>query len=226
MTSRCRARPTAPTSRCASRTWCSRSRSRCCSRWRSASHRTHPMRSGVVNRVVQGVSIYPWSPAPVKTFLGVDGGGTKTEFLLIDESGEPSRAPRRLGLLPGDRRRRAAARCSPRGIRADAGTRRRCRAADIDLRVHRPAGLRRGQRAAAAPRSLPSTVLLAAALPVRQRHGVRLGRRARRAATASTSSPAPAPLRTGNSTVAARAPAAGASCSATRARPTGSRARR
>src|SRR5258708_17064917 len=26
-------------------------------------------------------------PVSVKTFLGVDGGGTKTDFLLIDESG-------------------------------------------------------------------------------------------------------------------------------------------
>ena len=26
-------------------------------------------------------------PVPVRTFLGIDGGGTKTDFLLIDESG-------------------------------------------------------------------------------------------------------------------------------------------
>ena len=47
-----------------------------------------PNAAGTVSRVVQGVTIYPWRRAPLRRYLGVDGGGSKTAFVLIDERGE------------------------------------------------------------------------------------------------------------------------------------------
>ena len=46
-----------------------------------------PNAAGVVNRVVQGVTIHP-CPGTASMYLGVDGGGTKTAYALIDADGQ------------------------------------------------------------------------------------------------------------------------------------------
>ena len=103
-----------------------------------------PNAAGVVNRVVQGVTIHRWQPSRAAMYLGVDGGGTKTAYALIDADGR-LRATHLTGsvshLADGfDARERHAARRIGDRPRA-----RRHHGGGAALCVLRAAGLRRGQ---------------------------------------------------------------------------------
>ena len=51
----------------------------------------NPNKEGTVNRVVQGVRLYRAGEMTDGYFLGVDGGGTKTRFALIDADAQADR---------------------------------------------------------------------------------------------------------------------------------------
>ncbi len=78
--------PRRPISRCACRTPCLRSRWRSCNRFPWASRPMFRMRAAPSIAWCRESRSIPWN-LPVRTYLGIDGGGSKTEFLLIDESG-------------------------------------------------------------------------------------------------------------------------------------------
>ena len=128
-----------------------------------------------MNRVVQACASTARHERDERARLfGIDGGGTKTRFALIDGDGHCWR--RRSWAPPTIRKWGSTARPTlARGVAQvlqDAGIgRRRHRP-----RLLRPARLRRGQRAAAAPAGAARPDPRPRTLHLRQRHGLRVGR--------------------------------------------------
>ena len=142
----------------------------------------NPFPSGEVNRVVQGVTIYPMAEngaVDMARYLGVDGGGSKTALALIDDAGgviARATAPTSYYFNDGfDVVEKSLAQgvtdiCAQAGIAT--GRYRRG--------VLRPSRLRRGQRRHRATRRRPRRRARPRPVQLRQRHGVWLGRVARR----------------------------------------------
>jgi hypothetical protein len=161
----------------------------------------------------------------MRAYLGIDGGGTKTDFLLIDATGHRL-ASHRAG----------SAYYLETGVEVleamlATGIRETLQEAEVPaepgwhLRLHRLA--RHGEDSALLPRldRLSRTLLPPDAASLRQRHGVRLGGRARRPGGHQPGGRYRFHRLRRVRRDAARASAAGVNCSATRAQPIGWRAR-
>ena len=133
-----------------------------------------PNAAGVVNRVVQGVTIHPWRGTR-SMYLGVDGGGTKTAYALIDADGRLRATPRRAASATSPagwlRPRRCCAKASSTVLAKG-----NLRPADVVVRILRIAILRRGQRHDGAAGCDAIVALRRGEIPLRKRHDLQLGR--------------------------------------------------